>query len=379
MKGIIAACLKKELRETLRDKRTLFLTIVMPLVFYPAMLGLNLWMQEKQAVEVQQRGVNVALLGAEKLVFPADDWVSWSHVDGRGSVSELLSSYDAVVDVSYPTRKGIHEVAIHCSDQMLLRGADKNLRTLIEDVTAKKLESDLVKAGVGEGEVARFQFVSRDSEAVVSRESYGGVGAYFLVFLAFTGCMAVAVDTASGEKERGTLEAVLATPAPFVAVAAGKLVYIVTMGLLSVISTLSGLMLLVYVAGEFDHQSVELSQVLSGGLLLVLMVSLFATWLFACSIMARSSKEAHLRSVLLMFLVAMLLVYSTLPGVEVKGAVMWVPVLNIALALRGIWSGDLAILDYFQVALITSLLALASLVVIAKLVRRNPEKALLKA
>ena len=143
------------------------------------------------------------------------------------------------------------------------------------------------------------------------------MAAYFLVFLAFTGCMAVAVDVAAGEKERGTLEAMLVTPASFWEITFGKLLFVVTMGLLSVASTAIGIVSMVVAVGSaiegMSLGGVGWVSILGILFLILVMVFFFAVLLFALSILARSSKEAHMRGSLLMLFIAMALVYCTLP------------------------------------------------------------------
>jgi sodium transport system permease protein len=207
------------------------------------------------------------------------------------------------------------------------------------------------------------------------------MGAYFIVFLAFTGCMAVAVDTAAGEKERGTLEAMLVTPASFMGIAFGKLVFIIIMGMISVLSTTGGIMIMVLGYGGdsgFNIAEVGFLSLLGIAVLLIALVLFFAAILFAFSILAKSNKEAHVRSSMLMIVVAMSLVYCIIPGVELTQSILWVPILNAAMSIKVLWGGSMPVADYFQVLAILLLLSGLVLFWISSKVNADREKVLLK-
>ena len=54
---------RKELTETLRDRRTLFMMIVLPILLYPMMIIAVTWFQESQAETQEERASTVAVWG----------------------------------------------------------------------------------------------------------------------------------------------------------------------------------------------------------------------------------------------------------------------------------------------------------------------------
>src|SRR5512139_2584842 len=54
---------RKELVETLRDRRTLFMMVVLPILLYPMMIIAVSWFQKSQAETQEQRASMVALWG----------------------------------------------------------------------------------------------------------------------------------------------------------------------------------------------------------------------------------------------------------------------------------------------------------------------------
>ena len=113
-------------------------------------------------------------------------------------------------------------------------------------------------------------------------------------------------------------------------------------------------------------------------ILLIALVFFFASILFTFSILAKSNKEAHVRSSMLMIVVAMSLVYCIIPGVEITSKILWVPILNAAMSIKELWGGSMPFMDYLQV--LAMLLVFSAIVLwwISKKVNRDREKVLLK-
>jgi len=173
----------------------------------------------------------------------------------------------------------------------------------------------------------------------------------------------------------------LVTPGSFMGVASGKLVFIFIMGMISVLSTIGGIVIMV--VGSGGDSGLSISDVGAVSLLgitalLVALVFFFAAILFAFSILAKSNKEAHVRSSLLMIVVAMSLVYCIIPGVEITANILWVPILNAAMSIKELWGGSMPLSDYLQVLVMLLVLSTIVLCWISRKVNKDREKVLLK-
>jgi len=388
--SVIWASFRKEVSEVLRDKRTLILAIVVPMIFYPALIMLAGGLGAKQQVKENARTVKVGVVDHSTrydFMMLLDDlqskdsnlqWLNPSIDDIEKSLG--AGEFDVVAEFDHGAENDIEEpyyqVTLHYFSTA--RGE--------VDLNRVKRALNKVKADIVENVMGNVIKVDSLQDYASVRESagskYGGMGAYFLVFLAFTGCMAVAVDVAAGEKERGTLEAMLITPASFWEISIGKLIFVMIMGLLSVKATAIGIGSMVLLVGnsmeDFSLGGVSTLSLMGIALLIVVMVFFFAVVLFSLSIVAKSSKEAHMRASMMMLVLAMSLVYCTLPGVELTRAMLFIPVLNVALTLRALWEGTLSFGEYALV--IGSLLVLSALIlsVISRKVKRDAERVLLK-
>ena len=163
-----------------------------------------------------------------------------------------------------------------------------------------------------------------------------------LMFL-FSGCMAVAPESIAGEKERGTLATMLVTPVRRSHIAAGKIIALSTLSLLSGLCSFLGIILslpklmgaagslnaAVYTVGDY---AMLLGIVLSSVLVIVALVSVVSAF-------AKSVKEATAMIGPLMLLV-MLLGVSTMFSSGSTGSYLWylIPLYNSARAMNGVFS-----------------------------------------
>ncbi len=385
--NVTIASLMKEVFEGLRDKRTLVLTVLVPLVFYPALIMLVGGLGAKQQQKVEQSELVIGLSGMDDDISELrdisallDNHLQWKSYPSDGEIKPLLDSGElqafvqtsSVVEQSFPETK----VEIHYLYDAQGVAAQERIKSML-----LRLKNN--KVAVTMGRVIVFEEdVNYASQRMKAGSQFGGTVAYFLAFLAFTGCMAVAVDVAAGEKERGTLEAVLVTPAPFWKVVLGKLYFIVIMGTLSVISTAGGIGLMAVLASQIAPEmgmgDVDVWSILAMIVLLLSLVFFFAVLLFSLSILARSSKEAHMKASLLMLVVAMSLVYCILPGAEMMSGVFYTPVLNVAMSIKGLWEGSLTVMQFVFVLGITVVFSLIILWYVSRRVKNDPERVLLK-
>ncbi len=384
---ITIASLMKEVCEALRDKRTLVLTVLVPLVFYPGLIMMagGLGAQQKQKVEQSELVIGVSGMDSDvaeltEISSKQKNNLQWRSYQSEREIKSLLDAGEvqAFVQASQIEEGDFEstQVEVHYLYSAQGLAAQARIKAALKTLKDNKVQAQMGRVIVLEDDV------NYATLRMKAGNQFGGTAAYFLAFLAFTGCMAVAVDVAAGEKERGTLEAVLVTPAPFWKVALGKLYFIVVMGTLSVISTAGGIGLMALLASQVAPAmgigNIDVWSVLGMIVLLLSLVFFFAVLLFSVSILARSSKEAHMKASLLMLVVAMSLVYCILPGAEVTSGVLYTPVLNVAMAIKGLWEGSLS---GGQFVLVLGMMAAISMLILWYVnyrVKQDPEKVLLR-
>ncbi len=180
---------------------------------------------------------------------------------------------------------------------------------------------------------------------------------YFMILMCLLGALYPATDLGAGEKERGTLETLLVTPAGRVELVLGKFLVVtlaaVIAALLNVVSlTISVQMGLLDLMG--GGLTLDGKAILISVLLMLPVAALFAAVLLAVSIFAKSFKEAQSYAAPIQFVVIIPALVSMMPGVELTMLLSVVPLVNVSLALKEAWLGIFH-WDYMLVIFLSSM------------------------
>lgn len=171
---------------------------------------------------------------------------------------------------------------------------------------------------------------------------------YMILIFAFLGAMYPAIDLGAGEKERGTLATLLVAPVSRLSIVLGKFGVILVAALVSaVLATVSlsislqlGIFstLAMVSGGSFSFSVVE---ALAALLMIVPISCIFAALLLALSIFAKSFKECQSYASPLQMVIIMPAFISFVPGVKLDWLTASIPVVNVSLALKEIFTGNL--------------------------------------
>jgi sodium transport system permease protein len=167
-----------------------------------------------------------------------------------------------------------------------------------------------------------------------------------LVIMAVTGAFYPAIDLGAGEKERGTMETLLICPATRAEIVMGKfftvMLFSVSTALLNLGSMgLTGQYMVSLIDGSGNSRLSDMAfpPLASLAWLVVLLIplaALFSAICLALALFARSSKEGqHYLTPLLMVTMG-LTVFCLSPAVEITPFYSIVPIVNVALLLKGL-------------------------------------------
>lgn len=361
----------REMRDQLRDRRTMFMIVLFPLLLYPA-LGLGI---VQMTLSFRQERRTVGVLGVENLpttppllspsaqAFHADLFDNPRDAE-RYQVSSIVpwtprdvltGKIDALLIIPPGTKEllagdqQIHLRLLRNSTFDSSESAAREVRAVVETWADRIVQFRLKQLGKSDGFRSPVVFDSTDTDLAPAEERIGAawskVFPFLLVVMALTGAFYPAVDLCAGEKERGTMETLLITPASRVEIVLGKFL---TVSLLSVISTVVNLvsMGLTFVQtsslapeGSSAAEKLAAPSALAIFWMFLLMLPLsafFSALCMALSIYARSVKEGTYY-LMPMFLLVMPLVGLTLaPGVDLSPFTSLLPVANVALLLRAL-------------------------------------------
>src|SRR5262249_34061446 len=159
-----------------------------------------------------------------------------------------------------------------------------------------------------------------------------------LILMTMTGAVYPAIDLTAGERERGTLELLMATPVSRVELLAAKYTAVLTVAVLTALVNLSMMTITFFIFGGWLYAAGTLG--LSLGMipvvlfLVVLFAGFYSAVLLVVASFARSFKEAQAYVVPLTLVSLVPGLLALVPGLELGFGLALVPLLNIVLLAR---------------------------------------------
>jgi sodium transport system permease protein len=364
----------KELRDSLRDRRTLISMIVVPTLMIPGIMLIAGVISYKVVSKAQAETPTVMVLGGGdspavsgalgadrkiKLVPVTTDWRQRITDKQLRAAVEIPPGFDATLSRGEPAA-----VKIFNYESELRSGfAVNELRNFFNDYREKTVAARLVEHGLPAALVKPFEVTTENvaPPEKVGGNIIGGIVPYLFILLCFTGAMYPAMDLTAGEKERGTLETILCSPVARAELVLGKFLMVLTASLATVVFSLlsmgatfvvGGMLLAGSGAGAAAVAAAK-SHAARGFVLptidplgtvtvlaMVLPVAvLFSAVLMAASLFAKTMKEAQSYVSPLIIVVILPAMMGMLPGVELNARLALVPILNLALVSKELVSG----------------------------------------
>jgi sodium transport system permease protein len=348
---IVTIC-RKELLDTIRDRRTLISMIVVPLLAMPLLfLGMSKFVSstEKKAAE---EAAAIGVRGAERLPgllnALAQAGLKLESKDDLKAAIEKKEIAAGVEPVELPGKGP--EVRIYFDmTQRSSEMAAGRIRGALQEFRENSIKLKLTALRLPES-IANPFTVKRVNIAPQKKMAgflWGGILGYIVVLLMFTGGMYPAIDLTAGEKERRTLEVLLSSPAGRGEIILGKILAttlaVFVTALLSVISLVVSFRQADFgktfqeTAGRMplDPQSVALMLVA-----LVPMAVFAASLMIAIALFAKSFKEAQSYLTPLVMAVVFPLVLGMLPGLHLTPVLALVPLFNVCQLIKEIFLGE---------------------------------------
>ena len=367
---------KKELRESLRDRRSLGLLALFTLM-YPLLLGVLLHQWIDRATRPEREGIVLAVIGgaqAPTLMAQLKQKNITVHdtppLDEAG-IGDLLRAHKAAAVLRLPGKYAADYAAMRPARIELWydSATEQDGRRDVEDVLnaygANIAGARLLAHGVSPAALSPVQVQRYDTGTTAAR-SAGVIGGIlgFLFFPAFICGLSAAVDSTAGERERRSLEVLMAQPVRTWELVTGKWL---AAALLAIVGITLELMLAHTILSWMPLEEIGMSwRVGWGRLLLVCLasvpLSLFAAGMqIAVAMNARSFKEAQ--SVLSIVMLVPMLPGLAVSMLELKTA-SWmylVPMLSNQTLLRETAKGgDIGLLPFVLTFLCSALAAWAA-------------------
>jgi sodium transport system permease protein len=359
----------KELKDSLRDRRTLISMIVVPTLIIPVlMFGVGTIMT-KVIKQAREEGSSIVIVGGADspgVVGGLKAAKNFHVLADPGDFKQLISDKKirAAVEIPPHFEASLKEadgssatVTIYHYEGELKSSLGVNeLEKYFGELREKAVEARLAGRGLPVGLVKPFE-VKRQNVAPpekVGGNVIGGFIPYIIIILCFTGAMYPAMDLTAGEKERGTMETLLCSPVNRLNIVLGKFLMVLTAAITTMVLSLLSMGLSaalgisffagsqVPAAGGSGGGAIPLIDPLGlvGVFAMVLPVAVFfAALLLAISLFAKSYKEAQSYVSPLIIVVIMPAVVGMLPGIELTAKTSMVPILSLSLVCKEMLSG----------------------------------------
>lgn len=378
--NIISAIFRKEIKEVLRDKRMLYLIILLPFFLYPVLFTLIGKVGQSQQEKLTTQTINLVLSPElegtaihDALAQSAELNISFSKFDestidtmSNGIGIKMETAFDQTMQANGTAQ--IQLMADQSKD--LLKFRSRQINKVLQGVNQNLLKARIDDAGLNP-EFAKPLAISQIDLASDEKQAGKALASFLpmiILLFIFVGCIYIAIDITAGEKERKTLQTIFTAPIKVSEIIAGKFAAVFMVGIVSAFMNILSLMVAMmiqvkFMGGEVGSFALSIDPI--GWFWLCLIVFLITVFLAALTLavvlLANSYKEAQSYVSPLMMMIIIPAVMSQMPGMELNSSTALIPMLNISLAIGAILKGG------FSTALVATVAGMALLYAVVAL------------
>jgi sodium transport system permease protein len=374
----------KEIVDTIRDRRTILVTLLTAIAAGPVFLVIIFNMTANQADKARELKLPVAgreyapaliaFLEREQVAIqpaPAD-----YEAEIRAGDLDVALWIDPAFESDVAAGKAGTVRLVYDRSRDRARAAINSAESLLASYNRLWGTQRLLLRGIA-GEVARPLKIE-DVDLATPQQSGSLIlflVAFYGLFASMMGGMAPALDATAGERERGSLEPLLATPLTPIQLALGKWIAIGAFDAVVVVLTLIGFYITLNFAPlppigvPFLFGATELARFLW---ILAPLIALLSSLLLYVGMRGRSLKEAQANVGVLLFLFTMLPFVQLMAQKREPAWLLWTPIsAQYTLLSRALRGDAISAIDWLQSAGAPALLTIIALVAVARLLGRE--------
>ena len=357
----IGVVYRKELLDLLRDRRTLIGTFLWPLVFFPLMTVGFGQIEKMVSQKAAKREASIMLLGAEHapelaaklreteglaLVPTADDSAQQINNKKLQAAVEFPAGFqEKILTGVEPPKVSIY---FYDTEGRSERAVDRIGKT-VDQYRAEVVERRLGARGLMTG---LLKPVDVRAENVASAEKVGGIMLgtllpYFIILLCLMSALQPAIDLTAGEKERGTMETILASSVGRIELVLGKFLLVLSFSVFNTILSISSFAVTMRFAKDYAAEmtrghayTINPKAMLLVFLIVLPLAVLFSASLLTIALFAKSFKEAQSYTGYVMLAAIFPALISILPGIDLNAGLALVPIINVSLVARELFTGS---------------------------------------
>ena len=352
----------KELTDMIRDRRTIFMMVVMPLVVIPLLATTAIKLTQSQIEKAKDKELRVAVIGETaapelfKRLSKEENFflVTMTNADSARAMT-AEQTLDGVVIIPQDFSEFVEgdkqaTIRLIFKSSESLNAARRRIEAIID-----QYDREIVNERIGRLQLDEtlFDAIAIEREDVASTEekfaeNAGGFLPYIFIIFGFMGSIYPALDLGAGEKERGTLETILSSPASRFDIVMGKFLVVLLFSIATAFLAMLGVLIMVYqFLPTIETNITQTVMDMLGPRRIFIIMSMvlpvsafFAAVALAISIFARSFKEAQSMMAPLNIIIILPAMIGMLPGFKLTAVTAAIPILNLSLATKAILGGS---------------------------------------
>jgi len=375
MKFEILTIYLKEMKEVLRDRKSLIFMVLLPTLIVPVMMSIMITVVTRTEKKARTETLSYAIFGSENFpelaeAFDAEQGFEKTAIPTPNDITAAIAGGKIKFALVIPETLQQHlarqiqaSVDLYYNNASVASKVRQRAGRIIEKISENYRSKKLSELGLDTPQQRQYLLhpvVIDEHGTAPVREVVGahagGILPYLFIIFCFAGALYPAIDIAAGEKERGTLETLLLAPVPRHKIVLGKFLVIFTTGITAALLNLASLAIVlavkVHQSADIFHEvlgSVSIVDILLVVAMLIPTAAIFAALLLSVSVYARSYKEASAYCGPLNFFVIIPAFIALMPWVELNWLWATIPISNVSLAIRELIKGTM---DYYMLAVI---------------------------
>ena len=380
---IIRTLVKKEMLDVFRDKKTVVIMIVVPIILYPlifigamqavAMISSSMEEQNyKIAIAAEDNGAFAQMLaekgrkeesnGKEEDAGDETCTITLVDADSIDDHERALNDEEIDVYVSGAMQNGKMQYDIYYLSSVTNSSYARNLVADVFDEFKERLTEEKIReAGLDVHEILE-PVLYENKDTASSEQSLGSIMGsvlpFMLIISLMMGTMYPAIDTTAGERERGTLETILTLPVTNRQLIISKFLTVAFIGIVSALLNIVSMGVIAFYMYQImdmqtETQSFEIAKFLPAILVCMLAILVFSLFVSAVTMcvtsFAKSYKEANNYITPLMLVIMITGYIGFIPNLELTQTMSMIPVANICLLIKNMLVFKI---DYTAIALV---------------------------
>ena len=344
---------KKEMLDTIRDRRTLISMVAVPLLAIPLLLLVMSRFVSSTEKKAGDEALTIAVRGAGRLPGLLNALTTAGFkLASREDLEAAIGKKEIAAGVEPVVLPDTGRIEVRVYSDLTRRSSEVaagRIRAALETFKATGIKLKLTALGLPDSIADPFavKSVNLAPEKKMAGMFWGGMMGYCVVLLMFTGGMYPAIDMTAGEKERRTLEVVLSSPASRGAIILGKVLAATTAVLVTAILCMLSL-ILSFRFVDFGHEAgkaagrvpIDATSIALVFVALVPMGVLAASLMVAIALLAKSFKEAQSYLTPLVMASIFPLLVGMLPGLQLTPALALIPLFNVCQLIKEVFLGE---------------------------------------